>query len=418
MDTNKGLVEHLFRNEYGKLVSVLTGYFGPAYIQLAEDIVQDTLIAALEHWGKEGVPTNPTGWLIQVAKRKGLNELKRNQMILKNQDRLKPYQTADENPAVFLENEIADSQLRMIFTCCHPSLNTASQTSLTLKTLCGFGVKEVASAFLVSESTIEKRLYRARNTIRESKAEFQIPSGKELKNRLENVALTLYLMFNEGYNSSTGDTVIRKDICLEAIRLGKLLVDHFPEYTKLNALIALFCFHTARFDARIDDHGAIVLFQDQDRSRWNQELIQIGMSYFKNSIGGNELSGYHIEANIAATHCLAKSFETTNWQVIYDQYMLLSKLKPNPIIRLNLAIVQSQISSPEKALELLKELESDKTLQGYALLFATQGALFVKIGRYNEAIKYFTKAGKLTSSNSEKAFIQKQLKSCKEHLAD
>lgn len=411
------IVEDLFRTEYGKLVSGLTRFFGSGNIQLAEDIIQETLIAALDHWSTTQIPDNPTGWLVQVAKRKALNELKRNKMMQRHH----ASGVLGKNPEyeleqVFLENEIEDSQLRMIFTCCHPSLSTESQIALTLKTLCGFGVKEVANALLATEPTINKRLYRAKKNIREADVSFNIPQGRELSERLDVVGLTLYLMFNEGYNSTASSVAITKELCLEAIRLTKLLVAQFEEYPKLSALLSLMCFHVARFDARIDTQGAIVLFEDQDPSLWNQELIATGIHYLRQSMNAEELSVYHIEARIAAEHCLADGFETTNWESIYEQYELLSRLKPNPIIELNQAIIQSKLSGLEESLSLLKRLEEKGTLKNYHLLPATQGVFYMKMKNYTSAISYLNKALELNPSTSETRFIEQRISECKEGL--
>ncbi len=408
------IVEHLFRNEYGKLVATLTGIFGPSNIQIAEDIVQDTLITAINHWGSGKIPDNPTGWLVQVAKRKALNELKRNKMMqTHHQSGLLSHPNDQEASTIFLEDEIADSQLRMIFTCCHPSLNPESQIALTLKTLCGFGVKEVASALLTTESTINKRLYRAKTSIRNSDLPFDIPQGKELHMRLETVCLTLYLLFNEGYNSTASDSVIRKELCLEAIRLCKLMVDRFEDNRQLSALLALMCFHTARFDARIDDHGAIILFEDQDRSKWNTELINLGMQYLQRSMNEKSLSAYHIEASIAAEHCMAKSFESTDWRSIHNLYRLLEKIKPNPIIGLNLAIIQSKLDGIEASLVLLEKLSENAALKHYHLLPATQGIFNMKLQKYEKAITYLQKALELEPSLAENEYIKAKILECK-----
>ena len=415
-DQNEQIVEHLFRTEYGKLVAILTQLFGTSQIQLAEDVVQDTLISALEHWSLEGTPTNPTGWLVQVAKRKALNVLKREQMMRDHQSESIAHNEKGEPDTIFLENEIRDSQLRMIFTCCHPSLSVASQIALTLKTLCGFGINEVASALITTSSTVNKRLYRAKKTIRESEASFDIPQGKGLDTRLEAVSLTLYLFFNEGYNSSSNDMLIRKELCLEAIRLTKLLVDHFDKNQKLCALLALMCFHTARLEARLDDHGAIVLFEDQDRTLWNQELIHIGMQYLQRSTGANTLSAYHIEARIAAEHCLSKSFESTDWQSIYDQYLLLETIKPNPIIKLNLAIIQSKLDGLASSLKMLDDLASSRVLNDYHLLPATQGVFYMKLQNYPLAIKYLEHALTLKPSQVEQEYLEAQVEMCKKKL--
>jgi len=413
-EKSEQIIEHLFRTEYGKLVSILTHIFGTSYIQLAEDIVQDTLIAALNHWSIDGVPENPTGWLVRVAKRKVLNELKRKKVILKHHKaRNIPEYSDSDIDNVFLENEIEDSQLRMIFTCCHPSLNTESQVALTLKTLCGFGVKEVANALLTSESTINKRLYRAKKTIRETNLPFTIPQGKELETRLNTVILTLYLLFNEGYNSSSSDSIIKKELCLEALRLTKLLAEHFKENGKLCALISLMCFHIARFEARLDDRGAIILFEDQDRSLWNKELISKGMQYLKRSMKSDSLSSYHIEASIAGQHCMADSFDNTNWQNIYDQYVLLKSVKPNPIIDLNLAIIRSKIDGIKISVEMLDKLSKKELLNDYYLLPATQGIFNMKLENYSEAINFLQTAISLNPSETENEFLKKKIRECK-----
>ncbi|MEM1137024.1 MAG: sigma-70 family RNA polymerase sigma factor [Bacteroidota bacterium] len=415
---NEQLVEQLFRKEYGKLLAILTRLFGPHHIQLAEDIVQETLISALNTWSTAGVPSNPTGWLIQVAKRKALNELKRNKMIQKHRDsEALTHELSDEIGSVFLNNEIRDSQLRMVFTCCHASLDVKSQIALTLKTLCGFGVKEVANALLTTESTINKKLYRAKEKIRNSQIPFSIPQGNVLKKKLDTVSLTLYLLFNEGYNSTAGESVIRKELCLEAIRLVKLLVDYFDDNHKICALLSLMCFHTARFDARIDNKGAIILFEDQDRNLWNKDLINIGMHYLKKSIYARSVSSYHIEARIAAEHCMSDSFEQTNWQSIYDQYMLLAKLKPNPIIKLNLAIIQSKLQSIEVSLLELEKLAKKEELKDYHLLPATQGIFYMKLKDYQEAIAFLTKSLALKPSKRESIFIKDKIVICKKLLS-
>lgn len=416
MSENKEqLIDHLFRKEYGKLVATLTRLFGTSHIQLAEDTVQEALIAALNNWGTEGIPENPTAWLIQVAKRKAFNELKRNQMIQVHHQK---HTFGNSGPVeignIFLKEEIEDSQLRMIFTCCHPSLNEASQIALTLKTLGGFGVKEVANALLTSKSTINKRLFRAKTSIRNSNIPFVIPTGKELNNRLETVITTLYLLFNEGYNSSSGNSIIQKELCLEAIRLTKLLVDRFVHNHQLNAFLSLMCFHVSRFEARIDDRGGIILFEEQNRSLWNKDLINKGIQYLQRSMHSDNLSAYHIEANIAAQHCLAKSFGTTNWQNLYDNYQLLAKLKPNPIIQLNLAIIQSKLKGLDCSLMELEKLEQYKVLENYHLLPATQGIFYMKKANYHKAIKYLNKALKLNPSLAENDLIKNHIQTCQD----
>lgn len=413
------IVEHLFRQEYGKLVSLLTRYFGASHIQLSEDVAQETLIAALEHWNSKEIPENPEGWLFQVAKRKALNELKREGLLEKHHINIGSWltETTDEM-TVFLPEEIKDSQLRMIFTCCHPSLDQKSQIVLILKTLCGFGTKEVARALLSNEEAVNKRLYRAKEKIRNSEIPFDIPQGTSLKKRMDTVTLTLYLLFNEGYYSTNDSSVIRKDLCLEAMRLNQLMLDHFEKNHQLCALLALMCFHTARFDARIDDHGAIVLFEDQDRSKWSKELIHKGMNYFRLSFGDERLSSYHIEARIAAEHCLSKSFNDTNWALISDQYRLLQQINNLPIIQLNLAIILSQLEGIEASLKELNNLSKNTELSEYHLLPLTQGIFSLKLENYSQAIVYFRKALELTKSGSDTSFIQHRIAFCEERLPE
>lgn len=412
------IVEDLFRTEYGRLISGLIRFFGSGNIQLAEDIIQETLIAALDNWSTNQVPDNPTGWLVQVAKRKALNELKHQKVVQNHKSAFLFQEDSEERlEQIFLENEIEDSQLRMIFTCCHPSLSQESQIALTLKTLCGFGVKEVANALLTNESTINKRLYRAKKTIRESEIPFDIPQGKERIKRLEMVMLTLYLLFNEGYNSSINNSTIAKGFCLEAMRLTRLLADHFKINKELYALLSLMCFHVARIEARIDHEGAIILFEDQDRSLWNKELITAGISYLTISQGTEKLSSYHIEARIAAEHCMAESFEETNWEDIYSQYELLYSFKPSPIIELNKAIIRSKISGLEKSLELLKQLEEKAVLTSYHLLPAAQGFFYLKLKDYSTAIHYLKKAKVLNPPTSELMLIEKSISECEERIS-
>ncbi len=411
------LVEHLFRTTASKMVAALTRLFGSSHIQLAEDIVQDTLITAINHWSTDQIPEQPEAWLWQVAKRKALNEMQRKKMMLRHHQgelaQSESYQ--QEIDTIFLSHEIADSQLRMIFTCCHPSLKTSSQIALTLKTLCGFGIKEVARALLSSPSTINKRLYRAKQKIRQSDIPFIIPAGKALAPRLEAVCLSLYLLFNEGYNASTGDQLIQKELCLEAIRLTKILVDHFPEQDNLSALLALMCFHSARFEARLDDKGAIIIFEEQDRSKWNRALITEGMLYLSRSTQGSQLSAYHLEAGIAAAHCLADSFAATNWASIKKQYQLLHRLKPNSIILLNLAIIESQLNGKRASLQTLSHLAKAGDLANYYLLPATQGIFSLQLNDYPQALLFLEQALQLTDSASEIAFIQQKIQAC--HVA-
>ena len=324
----------------------------------------------------------------------------------------------EETDEVFLETEIEDSQLRMIFTCCHSSISTESQIALTLKTLCGFSVKEVANALVTNESNINKRLFRAKEHIRNSDRPFDIPQGIQLEDQLNTVGITLYLLFNEGYNSTTSETTIRKDLCLEAVRLTKLLVDRFPEQHRISALLSLMCFHVARFDSRIDDHGGLILFEEQDRSLWSQEMTDYGLKYFRQSLRSQTLSSYHIEAKIAAEHCIAKDFKSTNWKAIKVCYRQLAIRKSNPLIQLNLAIIESQISGYQNALEMLLKLEMSGQFKNNHLLPASKGFFYQKLDRFDEAIDCFLDALNANPSKKEKEIIHKNIEATKKRMSN
>ncbi len=406
------LIDHLFRHEAGKLVALLVKIFGTAHLELAEDIVQDTLLDALNRWSVSKIPDNPAAWITQVAKRKTINALKRlqSQHIHYAQAHYLSGNNLEAIDEVFLDKEIKDSQLRMIFTCCHPVLAVESQLALTLKTLCGFSVKEIANALLTTESNINKRLYRAKQKIKTT--HFEVPAGDALDERMNAVYLSLYLLYNEGYNSTHHETMIRQDICAEAIRLTLLLNDQL-ETPKGNALLALMYLHAARFDARLDQRGGIIIFKDQDRNLWDRQMIALGLQYLQRSSTGNELSEYHLEAGIAAQHCVSDSYEATNWHNIARQYELLYHIKPNPIIQLNLAIVASQIEGIPTAVERLEGLLSNSKLKNYYLLYASLGMFYQELKQHNKAIAAFEAALERTASQSEIDFLTRNIEACK-----
>lgn len=402
------------------MVAILTRIFGVHNLELAEDVLQDTLHQALQDWSFGGIPGNPAGWIMTVAKRKAINLIKR-ERFLRNfasdmDNLLKSEWTASYTmDQVFLEDEIKDSQLRMIFTCCHPALALEAQIALTLKTLCGFSIYEIAAALLASETNINKRLYRAREKIRQEKIDFSVPSGRDLFERLEAVLLVIYLLFNEGYHATGDDLAIRKDLCLEAMRLAMLLTEKpiINEYPQVYALLALMCFHSARFEARIDNNDCLVILEEQDRALWNQELITAGMDFLSRSASGDAATAYHLEAAIAAEHCLAPNFHETNWTRIYDFYTALERLKPNSVIRLNLAIIAGKKAGPHAAIAALHELERCKTLEGYPLLYASLGEFYFLAGEREIARNYFLQARTLTKSAATRQVLDRKIGGCR-----
>ncbi len=358
------LVDHLFRREAGKMVAVLTRVFGLNNIELAEDVVQETLLIAYQAWKLKGVPDNPQSWLYRVAKNQALTHLRRKQHF---QATIAPNLIhAVENGGtneqalgeLFLETEIEDAQLRMMFACCHPAIAPDVQLILILKTLCGLHISEIAAALLSQEDTIAKRLYRAREKIRQEGISLEVPVGAALATRLDAVLKAIYLLFNEAYKSTSTETVIRTDLSEEALRLGVLLaarplaVEGYNMH-KINALMALMCFHAARFPGRLDVNGQIILLEHQDRSSWDTFLTRQAYAYFKASASGNELSEYHIEAAIASYHAQAPDFAATNWKAIFHCYNLLLSVKPSPIVAFNRAIALGYAEGPKSGIEAL-----------------------------------------------------------------
>lgn len=403
------LVDHLFRKEYGRLVAFLTHFLGEAFMGHAEDIAQDTLTTAYQHWSYKGIPDLPSAWIFKVARNKSLN------FIQKEKHKFSLYETRqvpdfEEEITPTLESEVEDSVLRMIFACCSPKISYDNQILLILNTLGGFSRREIANALLLNEEVVKKRLFRMKKEIRTRQIQLEVPTGNLLKPRINAVFNALYLLFNEGYNSSNNDELIRKDICLEAMRLTKLMVDRFENETLGKALFALMCFHTARFESRLDQHGAIILFDQQNRMQWNQTLIQTGIDYLAEASIGNEISSYHIEANIAAEHLSAASFEQTNWHRIEKLYTWLYLYRPSPIIKLNLAIVSSKTQNISFAIKQLKYLQkSEPFLANHYLLHATLGEFYKETKNTESASFHLSKAKNLTKSNKEIVLLEQKL---------
>ena len=409
------LVDHFFRHEHGKLVAVLTRVFGLHNLDLVDDVVQAALLQALETWKIHGVPEHPAAWMYRVARNKALDAIRHRDVA----DRLNPEWTwlmESTTPPLdidrlFLSHEIADSQLRMIFTCCHPDLPAESQIALTLKTLCGFGNSEIERALLTSEANVKKRIARAKRKLADAEINFEVPAGEGLKARLNSVHTVLYLLFNEGYSSSQPHELIRRDLCEEAIRLCLLLYEH-PSSTnpETAALLALMLLHASRFDARLDTDGNMLLLEEQDRDRWNRDLIGRGLHYLSESASGDHLSRYHVEAAIAAQHSLAPSFAETDWPTILKLYDDLIRIHPSPIHELNRAIAIAQVSGPDAGIDAIQKIEAPETLEDFHLLHATLGEFHRRAGRSEEARRCFNRAIECTVSPSERRLLQRKLR--------
>jgi RNA polymerase sigma factor (sigma-70 family) len=408
---------HLFRHEAGKLVAVLTRVFGPHNLHLAEDVVQDTLLKALETWKLQGLPQNPTGWLFTVAKNKALDVLRRQKTAAAYAASLSPllqseYTLVPTLNDLLQEENIPDAQLRMMFVCCHPNLSADAQVALILKTLCGFSVAEIAKAFITSSDTIEKRLYRAKQQFSDKQIVFELPQPQELGKRLDIVLAAIYFIFNEGYNSTRHEDLVRTDLLEEAMRLAQMLMEHpLTRDHRIAALLALFCFNCSRSATRLDKDGNILLLKEQDRSQWSQPLITQGIQFLEQSTGSEQASRYHLEAMIAYEHAVATNFEQTNWGNIIAYYNILYQIHPSPVVALNRAIAIGEKNGPLAGITAIEKIANPEKLQQYYLLPAALGEMHARLNHTSKAVEYLETAIRLTQSNAEKKLLQRKLDS-------
>jgi RNA polymerase sigma-70 factor (ECF subfamily) len=412
------VVEHLFRHEGSKMVAMLTGIFGVEHLNLAEDVVQEALARALQTWPFYGVPQNPAAWIMRASRNLALDVVRRQKTFRDKEAEIVRIMDKSETPPdqmVVLDQEIADDRLRMMFVCCHPVVPIEAQVALALNTLCGFGVTEISRAFLTSDAAIAKRLTRAKQKIREERVPFQIPEGEELTRRLDSVLHTLYLLFNEGYKASSGEKLVRVEVCEEAIRLASLLAQHASgNRPKTHALLALMLLNAARIPARMDDEGNLLRLQEQDRAKWNKSMIARGMFHMAQSASGDELTDYHLQAGIAACHCTAPDFESTDWPQILSLYDKLLEFDSSPVVALNRAVAVSNLQGPQAGLAAVAEIEGLNKLDSYYLLHAVLGEFEERLNNFPAAANHFRKALELADLKSERAFLSKRLEACEE----
>jgi RNA polymerase sigma-70 factor (ECF subfamily) len=399
------IVEDLFRREFARVVSTLTRIFGARNLALAEDVAQEALVRALELWPIRGTPANPGAWLIQTAKNRALDSLRRDASLASKADDIaRAFSPAAMTP------EVLDDQLAMMFLCCHPEIPDEARVALTLKTVCGFGTGEIARAFLIQESTAAQRIVRAKRLIRERDLAFE-PLDRELPaERRDSVLESLYLMFNEGY-ASGGDQLLRVDLCGEAIRLARLIADHpTVRAPECDALLALFLLQSAREPARLDERGEILLLPDQDRSQWDAVRIAEGMMRLERAAAGERVTRYHLEAEIAAHHAGAAEFNETRWDEIARAYEDLYALNPTPVVALNRAVAVARARGPAEGLRELEKIEHHPALARYHLLPAAMGVLWREAGDEAKAAVYFEKALGMECSPPQRRFLEKQLR--------
>jgi predicted RNA polymerase sigma factor len=409
----KELIPHLFRTEYRKIIAVLCKLFGIEHIEIAEDIVSDTFLAASELWGLKGLPENPTAWLYTVSKKKTKDYLKRNALFIQKISPAVKYISAkSEEVEIDLSvKNINDSQLAMMFAVCHPCISTESQIALSLNLLCGFGIDEIANAFLTNKEVIYKRINRAKEKLKIEKVKIEQPALTEINDKLTTVLTTLYLLFNEGYYSASQDEIIRKDLCIEAMRLTMLLQENGNTNTpEVNALLALMCFQSSRFDARTNEKGETVLYEDQDTNLWNGELIGKGAYYLKESSKANELSKYHYEAAIAYWHT-QKTDVKEKWETILQLYNRLLQIEYSPITALNRTYALAKANGNEEAIIEAEKLDLNNNHLYHSLL----GNLYTMIDR-KKALHHYQKSFDLSRSTTDKATIMKYINKLKDGL--
>ncbi|HJZ97147.1 MAG TPA: sigma-70 family RNA polymerase sigma factor [Candidatus Solibacter sp.] len=403
------LLEHLFRREAGRMVTHLTRMLGPARLDLAEECVQTAMVRALETWPYQGTPENPGGWLFRVARNAALDAVRHHQMAGEKAEAI-----AAEMPRCSMptpgdpdfEEQLRDDELRMIFMCCHPEIPRESRVALSLKTVGGFGVREIARAFLAEDAAIAQRLVRAKRQVRDQALTLEMPAPDEIGARVDAVLEAIYLMFNEGYTAHEGEELVRRGLCLEALRLGLLVAESQAASPRVHALVAMMALQAARLAARTDARGDLVLLENQDRNLWDRELLVLGFEHFDRAIAGEVLSGYHVQAAIAATHARAAAGGAVDWPVILELYDQLIAISASPVAALNRAVAVAKVRGAAVALAEVERLAADPKLRHYYLLLAVRGHLLLELGRFDEAAECYRAALELRCSEPERRFLR------------
>jgi len=409
------LVEHFFRHESGRLVAVLTRSLGVRRLDLVEDVVQTALAQALEVWARRGVPDDPAGWLFRTARNFAIDALRREQTY----SRALP-QVANEArqevapPEAQFADEIGDEPLRLLFVCCHEDVPVESRVAFALRTLCGFSTAEVARSLLTTEANVQKRIQRARERLQSLEVDLDAPVADQLGGRLDAVLAVIYLLFSQGCHATHADVPIRRDLCDEARRLARMLASHpVGDVAAVHALLALMCFHAARFDARIALDGGVVLIDQQDRSAWNWGDVREGMQWLARSAAGGELTRYHIEAGIAWEHCRAATFANTDWARIAELYDVLDRIAPSPVHALNRAVAEAHLRGPQAALDRLAAISQEDVPPRYPGWHAVIGEFEFRLGRHHAAMRAWEEALRLASAATDRDFLSRRIDECR-----
>ncbi|MEM1177779.1 MAG: sigma-70 family RNA polymerase sigma factor [Acidobacteriota bacterium] len=405
-----GLVEHLFRHQAGRLVASLVRSFGSSHLQLAEEVVQEAMMAALKRWPYAGVPDQPAAWLHQVARNRALDRLRRDGRFRGREDAIRARLDLHTPPAESaLSGEISDDQLRLIFLCCHPDLSADGRAALTLKLVGGFSVDEIARAFFAQRSTVAQRLVRAQKRIRDRGLELELPPPDQLPTRLDAVLEAIYLIFNEGYAAHRGDELVRRDLCAEALRLVEHLVTvESMASPAVRALAALLNFQGSRLNARVDAAGVLAPLELQDRSTWDGAMIRRGFAHLESAAAGDELSAYHLQAGIASHHALAPTDEATDWARILELYDLLRAVAPSPVVDLNRAVAAGRVHGPYAALAALDAIDDPK-LADYYLLHAARADALRRLGEKEASASALRRALAAAPTGPERRVLEKRL---------
>ncbi len=409
IDSTRAIVEQTFKQEYGRVLATLIGQLGD--FDLAEDALQDALIAALEQWPRDGTPHHPGAWLTTIAKRRAIDRLRRDQVSTRKQVLLQAEagieQSGEDEDAM---DTIPDERLKLMFTCCHPSLSLDAQVALTLRTLGGLSTAEIARAFLVSEVTMAQRLTRVKGKIRNAGIPYAVPPTHLLPERLDALLAVIYLIFNEGHTATSGDSLIRHELCNEAIRLGRVLIDLLPNdatSAEARGLLALMLLHDSRRDARVSKAGELVVLEDQDRSQWDQRQIREGLSTLDNTLRLHRSGPYQVQAAISALHAEADEAAQTDWPQIAELYRVLASMSPSPVIEVNRAVAVAMTEGPLAGLRLLDPLWD--TMNDYYPFHAARADLLRRNGEREAAAEAYQQAIELCPNSLERAYLQRRL---------